>query len=84
MGAIRYISLLSKGIATTSERYSLAMTGNLEAKPFKHQFIGELSVQDFSQQAVLVQPGDADGSYPVMKARSFGPDADIVSGVAGA
>ena len=50
----------------------------------KHQFIGELSVLDFSQQAVLIKAGDADAFHLVMMALPLGPDADVVFRVAGA
>ena len=51
---------------------------------FKHQFVEELSVLDFSQQAVLIKAGDADAFHLVMKALPLGPDADVVFRVAGA
>ena len=60
-------------------------TGNSQLeRSDKHQFIGELSVLDFSQQAVLIKAGDADAFHLVMMALPLGPDADIVFRVAGA
>ena len=57
--AIRYISPLNKGIATTSVRTGLAMTGNLEQSD-KHQFAGLLSKNEgqfpFFRGGIVLSP----------------------------
>ena len=52
-GGNRYLVPFNRGIATTSVRTGLAMTGNLEQSD-KHQFAGTLSETDMHVHLFLV------------------------------